>query len=292
MDKSVESLIMKADPEISALVRRAEERGTVNEIRFRRNRRIAFTVGEENYVTDRITTAAVMDSLFDLLCRGSVYAHMETIKNGYIILPGGVRAGVCGRAVTENGRIKNVYDIGSINIRLPHSVYGICGRLYDMIVKKDFYLNMLIYSVPGAGKTTMIRDLAYRLAAEGRRRVALIDSRCEIADMRLSLCDNVDILSAYPKCEAIEIATRTLNPQYIICDEIGSFDECQVLLSVQSAGVPVIATAHAANVLEIVRRKNTALLKERGFFDIYAGLKRYGQKVSLTFCTSEEVRSL
>ena len=289
MDGNVINLIRKTDPKIHTLISKIEETETVNELRFRKNRRLAVTSGDENRTLGYTVSESVMNSLFEELCRGSVYAHGETIKNGYIMLPAGVRAGVCGRAVTEGNKIKNVYDIDSINIRLPRQITGICGRLFELIRQSGFYLNMLIYSVPGGGKTTMIRDLAYELANTGNRRVSVIDSRCEIADQRLKTSDNTDIFSNYPKSEAIEIATRTQNPQYIICDEIGSYEECLSLLSVQNAGVPVVATAHAASVSEIVRRKNISLLLENGFFDIFAGLKRSGNKLSISVCRADEV---
>ena len=158
----------------------------------------------------------------------------------------------------------------------------------DLIKQSGYYLNLLIYSIPGAGKTTMIRDLVYELATTGNRRVSVIDSRCEIADQRIRTCDNTDIFCNYPKSQAIEIATRTQNPQYIVCDEIGSYDECISLLSVQSAGVPVIATAHGANIIEIMRRKNISLLRENDFFDVYAGLRRTGEKLQITVYRANE----
>ena len=292
MDQSVISLIAKADPAALTVINKAEKEAAVNEIRYRKNRHLTLTVGTENVITEHFTAEPIIKSLFEELCKGSVYAHMDSIKNGYIMLQGGTRVGVCGHAVTENGQIKNVYDIESINIRISHPIYGICDRIYDKIRDGGFYKNILIYSSPGAGKTTMIRDIAYMLASNGNRRTVIIDSRCEIADVRLRSCENVDIMYSYPKAEAIEIATRTLDPQYIICDEIGSYDECESLLSVQSAGVPVIATAHASSVLELLRRKNIKLLHDHFFFDLYVGLRRSDNKLSISFCRYDEVPSI
>ena len=292
MDQCVISLLAKTDPAALTVINKAEKEAAVNEIRYRKNRHLTLTVGSKNVITEHFTGEQIIKSLFDELCKGSVYAHMDSIKNGYIMLQGGTRVGVCGHAVTENGQIKNVYDIESINIRISHAIYGICDRIYDKICEGGFYKSILIYSPPGAGKTTMIRDIAYKLASVGNRRIVIIDSRCEIADAKLKACENVDIMYAYPKAEAIEIATRTLDPQYIICDEIGSYDECESLMSVQSAGVPVIATAHASSVLELLRRKNIKLLHDNCFFDLYVGLKRNDSKLSMSFCRYDEVPSI
>jgi len=292
MDKNVAALIRKTDPRTLGEIEKLALGDKINEIRFRKGRHVSVTTGDENVLLSSVTDESTVKRIFDELCQGSVYAHLETIKNGYIMLENGVRAGVCGRAVIENGAVKNVYAIESINIRLPHPIYGISGRIIDKIIQKNYYLSLLIYSAPGAGKTTMLRDLAYEIAHRGGRRVVIIDSRCEISDERTKRSEHTDILYSYPKAEAIEIATRTLNPQYLICDEIGSYEECLSLLSVQNAGVPVVATAHASNVIELLRRRNIALLHENGMFDMYIGLKRSYSKLSLSFCASGEVEGI
>lgn len=272
---------------ISTLSSRNER---VNEIRIREHSRVYLTIGSENVSCDLTVDREMLQRSFEQLCSGTLHTHMETIKNGYLIFGEGIRIGVAGHALTENNVISNVYDITSINIRIPYPIYGVSGRIYERIRSNDFFLNTLIYSLPGAGKTTMIRDLAFLLATEGNKRVSVIDTRCEIADERLRRCDNIDIYSAYPKARAMEYAIRTMNPQYIICDEIGALEEAESLLSVQSAGVPIIATAHSRNIIELMRRKNIALLHENGVFDIYVGIRRSAEdKISFLFCNSAEV---
>ena len=101
MDRNIITLIRKTDPRIHAIIAKTEENAVIKEIRFRKNRRLTFTVGDENLVTDFFVTETMIGKLFEELCQGSVYAHTESINNGYIMLPGGVRAGICGRAMTE-----------------------------------------------------------------------------------------------------------------------------------------------------------------------------------------------
>ena len=59
-----------------------------------------------------------------LLCKKSVYAYIDKICRGFITADGGVRVGLCGECVLENGKIINVKNISSLNIRVPHRVSG------------------------------------------------------------------------------------------------------------------------------------------------------------------------
>jgi len=290
MDNILESVLSRLDVKIrSSVITVISRVGKINEIRIRENSNVFVTFGTENIKCDYIVDREALNNTFERLCSGTLHTHLETIKNGYITLPEGVRIGVCGRAVCENGVIKNVYDISSLCIRIPYPVYGVSEKIMEKIRSNDFYISLLIYSLPSVGKTTMIRDLAYRLANEENKRVCVIDSRCEIVDSRLKGC-SIDLYSSYPKAYAMELAVRTMNPQYIICDEIGTFDDLDALLSVQNSGVPVIATAHSRNIIELMRRPCISRMHENGVFDMYVGIRRNQQnKIAFSFCSYNEV---
>lgn len=261
-------------PLAKAVSEMAERCPDLCEVRIRTGRHLSVLSRGENIASAFVVTPELMRQSVSALCEGSLHTYMDTIREGYIPLAGGIRAGVCGRAVMENGGISYIDEISSLNIRLPAGVYHVSGRIYDRIADSDFSVSLLIYSPPGIGKTTVLRDLAVRLCGEGNRRVALVDEREEIFCGPLEHLDNLDVLSGYPKAKAIEIATRTLSPQYILCDEIGSEDEAWSLMAVQSAGVPIIATAHAGGVGQLIRRSGIGLLHEAGMFDLYVGISR------------------
>ncbi len=257
----------------------------VTELRIRRGRRLAVTRLDRrenigggfsiNTELDYIVSDSLMDKTLDGLCSHSLYSHMETMNEGYIALPEGYRVGVAGRAVEEEGKIRHLSEVTALNIRIPREVPGISGELYERLARSRFTKSVLLYSPPNMGKTTILRDLIVRLSsAPALRKVAVIDTRREIETSALALCQNVDILSGYPKGKGIEIATRTLSPEYIVCDEIGGTEEAMPLLSAQNCGVPVIATAHAAGVNELLLRKNIALLHEAHLFSEYIGIRR------------------
>ena len=54
----------------------------------------------------------------------SLYSVNNQILNGYITIEGGVRIGVCGEVVIDNGEIKTIKDFTSLNVRIPHEIRG------------------------------------------------------------------------------------------------------------------------------------------------------------------------
>lgn len=252
----------------------AERYPSLSELRFRAGRHIAAVVGEENIMSPYLMTEADLERTLVGLCEDSVFSHMDTIVEGYFCLPLGIRVGVCGSAVVDEGSVSQIYDISSLCVRFPICVSNVSAPIYERLAGASFYKSALIYSPPGVGKTTVLRDLACSLAERAGRRVAVIDEKRELFADRERLPDNADILVGYPKAKAFEIAARTMNPQYIICDEIGSEEEAWSMLSVQNTGVPIVATAHGMSVNSLLKRSGIELLHEAGVFDIYVGIRR------------------
>ena len=138
---------------------------------------------------------------------------------------------------------------------------------------------MLIYSPPGGGKTSAIRDLAGRISREALLRVSVIDERRELLAEDLSDAP-IDILSGYRKAEGIEIAMRTLSPEVMIIDEIADEAEAMALLSVGRGGIPIIATAHAEDIKEALERRAVRVLYDGGYLDLFIRLRREKNKFS------------
>ena len=262
----------------------------ITEVRIRRERPIVLTCLDSKIICSHTVTKDELDRCVQSLCSGSLHAHGDTIAQGYISLENGIRVGICGRAVTQNNEITAVYDYSSVNIRIPRSVKGISGPIIDRIRKSGYKENILIYSSPGMGKTTLIRDIATILSSDIHRiNVSVIDSRCEIASNELYLSQNADIFENYPKAKAIEIAIRTMSADYVICDEIGTYDEAKALLSVHNSGVPVIATAHSDNVINLLMRPNIRILHEACCFDTYIGIRRIGKQLKFSYTSRDEI---
>ena len=142
---------------------------------------------------------------------------------------------------------------------------------------------LLVFSVPGVGKTTLLRDLGRRLAV-GRppMRVAMVDSRGELSGGDYGRSALLDILVGYPKPTGIEQAVRTLSPEVLLVDEIGSRREAEAILAVSGSGVPLVATAHAATARELARRPAILPLLRADLFGALIALTREGDGVLAT----------
>jgi len=71
---------------------------------------------------------------------------------------------------------------------------------------------------------------------------------------------------------------------------IGNADEAETILSVQNAGVPFIASAHAGSAVELWHKPNIRRLLEAGIFDLCVGIsRRQGQmQYNFTFTDIDE----
>ena len=192
-----------------------------------------------------------LDTIFLNLCNRSVYAHEGEIREGFIPMPYGNRAGICG-TFTDNGNFK---DISSLNIRIAGQIKGCAEEVF-----KEFDGGMLIAGPPGSGKTTMLRDLTRLLARKNR--VAVVDSRGELSGSSMGhsfndLGENTDILMIKNKALGIEIAVRTLYPDIVVFDEIGTDSELSGVKNSLNAGVSVITTAHIGEEDDLMRRSVT-----------------------------------
>ena len=246
------------------------------EIRLRADRPMTVTVDGNDLATGLSLTRDELKDVVLSLCGGSLHSCRDAIREGYLPLPDGGRAGLCG---TYSGG--EVTDVTSICLRIPRTVRGIGAGLCRALTDRPG-AGLLLYSPPGEGKTTLLRDIAATLSSPPyRRRVALIDSRRELYREELFRRSLVDLYLGYPKGTALEQAIRTMSPQYLVCDEIGP-RETEAVLTARSAGVPLIASAHAPSFEALRRRPDMRELLDAGLFSLTAGLSRRGGALRLT----------
>lgn len=208
-----------------------------------------------------VTHKEVMQTL-SLLCKNSLYMYESEIRQGFVSLSGGNRAGVCG-VFNADGMLVSVT---SINIRIARQIFD-CARVLLPYTNGG----LLIAGPPSSGKTTILRDLV-RLISNGEnglyRRVAVIDSRGEISGGgALDTGINTDVLYTKDKAVGALIALRTMFPDYIFFDEIGTKAELQSVRECFNAGATVITTAHCKETEDIMRRDVTCEIIKSGAID-------------------------
>ena len=249
---------------------------SINEIRLKASSYIALITNQKNIVTNVYIEQDLIDETVLMLCNGSIYAHISTIKEGYISVGKGIRAGICGRAVIDNEIISGIYDISSINIRIPQHISSAGRYIFDILQENSFLSSLLLYSPPGVGKTTILRDLVVRLSSHGIRH-AVIDTREEITPF-LTEHISSDVFLSYPKGKAIEIATKSMTPQIIICDEITSLQESQAIKQSVNSGVTLVATTHASSFEELKNKEILSPLFNGQVFNYAIGVSRQSNR--------------
>ncbi len=255
---------------------------TAQEIRLRVNRPVAIVCPDTTYflteqggLTNTVIEGAMLTvsrgdltDTFHNICNYSVYSKQGEIVNGFISMQGGHRAGICGTAVCEDGKVINIRDISSINIRIARE-HKECSREIINSLDNDFN-GVLICGAPCTGKTTLLRDMARILSTEYGKRISVIDERGELAGTSSGILQNdiglCDVFDLYDKPCGIIQAIRSMSPDIIVCDEIGTQKDIEAVEYSVNSGVSFIAAVHCSSPEEIKRKANIRRLIECGGF--------------------------
>lgn len=230
-----------------------------------------------------------ISEILERITKSSLYSVQDEIKNGYITIEGGHRVGISGRAVTADGKIEFIRNISSMNIRIANEIKGIAEPLIPSLICRGQVLNTLIVSPPCAGKTTLLRDLTRCISNKGFV-TAVADERCEISAMNscrsaFDLGQRTVVMENCLKSDAILMLLRSMSPDVIVTDELGTRADTEAVAMAINSGVAVIASIHGRDYEQI---KNKRIICDiAGMFDVVIVLsKRNGPG------TVEEVISL
>jgi len=260
----------------------------LEEVRLRLKRPVTLQFGKDMYfITHRgeltydpysaiYTNKNDIDEAVELITSSSVYAVEDEIKNGYITVKGGNRIGICGSVVLDKGKITFIKDINGLNYRFAREIKGVSDEIIKYIFKNDTVKNTLIISPPQCGKTTLLRDIARNISSYGIK-VGIVDERSELAGVNngipgYDIGHFTDVLDSCPKAEGMLMMLRSMSPQVIITDEIGTNEDVRAMLKLINSGVNIITSIHASNRADVLRRDDMSLLPE--YFDCFITLSR------------------
>ena len=253
------------------LVMPDELKESVEEIRLRVGQAVTVLVHGSEYILapEKQLSAYDLENVLECASGASVHSVENELSNGFINVGGGIRLGVCGTAVMRSGAVGGMRELSSLSIRIPKEIHD-CAQKELKQMLRDGLTDILIISPPGGGKTTCLREYIRRISDMGHR-VSVADERGEICAIvngkpQFDMGSHCDVICDAPKAKAAMMMIRAMNPELLAMDEISSREDIAAVFEASGCGVHILATAHAASVDDLYRRRVYRELMEADVF--------------------------
>ena len=253
----------------------------------------AFRDGMEQNVYEKAYHITEQDLLEmqNYISNYSLYAWQEELRNGFLTIQGGHRIGLAGGTTNQDGRISGISYLTFFNIRVAHEKIGCAEKILsyiqgDKTARQKRINNTLIISPPGAGKTTLLRDcirsFSYGIGTGRGIKIGLVDERSEIAASYHGIPQNdvgprTDVLDGCNKPEGIQMLLRTMSPDVIAVDELGTEEDFKAVEQAAYSGCKVIGTVHAGTIRELQEKPNLKKWCEKELFERFVFIEK-GEK--------------
>ena len=236
----------------------------LEEIRFRAGKPIVLKINSKDKIINYIVSSEELLKILQLVCENSIYSYQHQISEGFVTIKGGHRVGISGSCVIENGKVININYINSLNFRIARQVVGASNEIikYILNIEKNNVKNTLIVSPPGAGKTTILKDISMQISSGINKlnfeaiNTGIVDERGEIAALYKGIPQNnigmkVDVLDNVSKGIGMKMLVRSMSPQVIIADEIGGQEDVEAINYVMCSGCKGIFSAHGEKIEDL-----------------------------------------
>lgn len=236
----------------------------LEEIRFRTGKPIVLKINSKDKIINYIVSSEELLKILQLVCENSIYSYQHQISEGFVTIKGGHRVGISGSCVIENGKVININYINSLNFRIARQVVGASNEIikYILNIEKNNVKNTLIVSPPGAGKTTILKDISMQISSGINKlnfeaiNTGIVDERGEIAALYKGIPQNnigmkVDVLDNVSKGIGMKMLVRSMSPQVIIADEIGGQEDVEAINYVMCSGCKGIFSAHGEKIEDL-----------------------------------------
>lgn len=256
MDKILEYMPSNIKIQIQNFISNTFKYDLIEEIRLRCNKPIVLKLEEGIKILKyNVTDKDIMET-FERICENSVYSYKKEICEGFITIKGGNRVGLTGSCVIEDGKIININYISSLNFRIAREKKESSKEVLKYMISDNKLHNTMIISSPGAGKTTLLRDIARSLSDDYNKTVGIVDERGEIAAMYKGKAQNdignlTDVITNASKDKGMHMLIRSMAPEIIVCDEIGSDDDIEAINYAICSGVKGVFTTHGDNLRDV-----------------------------------------
>ena len=250
--------------EIGDVVNKYLNDDVIQEIRIKVGKPIILNLSYGEKILEYKTKVEDLKFMMAKISNYSLYAFEEEIKQGYITLKGGHRIGISGSVVQTDGKITKINYISNLNFRIARQIIGASNEILRYIInmEENSIYNTLIASSPGAGKTTILRDVVRRLSDgidqinfKGKT-ISLVDERGEIAAVYKGVPQNdigvrTDVMDNVDKSIGMRLLIRSMSPEIIVADEIGKDEDVEAINYAVCSGIKGIFTAHGGSLKEL-----------------------------------------
>lgn len=246
-----------------------------------------------------VCTKEILQFIVSKASNYSVYAVNDELKDGFISVGDGIRIGLTGMVVMENDKVLTVKNISSINIRIPHQILNSAFKISKFVIDESGQVfNTLIIGAPGTGKTTILRDLCLQINKVKKDiNILLLDERLEIASVNngfpaLNVGCSTDIICGGKKSFNILNGIRSMAPNVIVLDEIGTLDDIKAVEYAINSGVSIIASVHSKDIFEFQKKHEFENLINSRAFKRYVILSNQNGKGTVENMYDEYMRPI